>query len=351
VGKALHSGRLKEEPLGEFDNIICDEAHKVHSEVCRALHVELDPRQVRRLIGVTIPRANAGIEDWRKWADRAADELALFSSEIRRNLSTEGFTSTAADTAKQLRRISEQLDAIRLMDDAVITKQAGRDGVERIIFNVVWARSSCAPLLYRGIERRLFMSATARPEDMELCDAPGTFTEYDSDFPVDSRPVWFWHGSPEVRVRYGMSADDERMWISRIDAILRTRAVDLERKGIIHCVSYDRMRAILEHSRYRDLFITHESGDAKYAVDELRAASGAAVLLSPAVQTAWISPTTTAGSSSSPSSLPIHAQRRHAAPQVRACRVGWIRDGMHPGAVHRSREPAPRRLVRDRHHR
>jgi len=286
-GKSLRRGSLKEEPLGEFAAIICDEAHELHEELCRALTATLDPAMLMRLAGVALPRKAADHRDWKRWAGSAQSAVARTANDLRRNIAFGGLTSASASTSRDLRNLGDQLDSIVLMDEAVVTRERNRAGAECVVFRPVWASGSAGDLVYRAIPRRIFMSATIRPEHMRLCGAEGEFHEYPSDFPLAQRPIWLWHAEPAVKVRFGMGEGEERIWLSRIDAVLRTRMIDLGYKGIIHSVSYDRMRAILNGSRYRDRIITHRnSDDLPAALEELRSRDEGCVLLSPSVATA-----------------------------------------------------------------
>lgn len=111
------------------------------------------------------------------------------------------------------------------------------------------------------------------------------FLEYPSTFPVEHRPVYIWDARPRVMVDHRMSYADERIWISRIDAIIRSRAAELDRSGIVHSVSYARAKRIMELSRFRDRMIWHDdsSGSTKAIAEFERQAGKGAVLVSPSV--------------------------------------------------------------------
>jgi len=111
------------------------------------------------------------------------------------------------------------------------------------------------------------------------------FLEYPSTFPVERRPVYFWDASPRIMVDHRMSMVDERIWISRIDAIIRSRAQELGRCGIIQSVSYSRARRIMQMSRFADRMIWHDdSSGSERAIEEFKAQAGkGAVLISPSM--------------------------------------------------------------------
>jgi ATP-dependent DNA helicase DinG len=84
-----------------------------------------------------------------------------------------------------------------------------------------------------------------------------------------------------------MSPSDELLWLSRIDAVIRSRAVECRRNVLVQSVSYARAKLIMSLSRYRDRFIWHDTARDSGAALELfrqRAGTGA-VLISPSMDT------------------------------------------------------------------
>ena len=108
---------------------------------------------------------------------------------------------------------------------------------------------------------------------------------YPSRFPVSRRPVRVLLPFPEIRVDHRMSADDEDLWLRRNDNLIGDR-LELGRKGIIHCVSYQRSRRILEASKWSSSIIWHRnSADKQDAIQRYREAEEPCVLLSPGITT------------------------------------------------------------------
>lgn len=109
--------------------------------------------------------------------------------------------------------------------------------------------------------------------------------EYPSPFPLSHRPVTFWDARPRIFVDHRMSPSDEQLWMSRVDAVIRTRAVELHRNVLIHSVSYARAKSIMALSRYRDRMIWHDdSNGSRDAVAEFKQRAGTgAVLVSPSM--------------------------------------------------------------------
>jgi Rad3-related DNA helicase len=85
-----------------------------------------------------------------------------------------------------------------------------------------------------------------------------------------------------VALTYRSSDAVLKLWLARIDNIIRRR---LDRKGIIHCVSYARRDLIIRNSRYKDLMLTHDSGEQAVAVEKFKSADPPRIFLSPSATT------------------------------------------------------------------
>jgi Rad3-related DNA helicase len=75
-----------------------------------------------------------------------------------------------------------------------------------------------------------------------------------------------------------------RTWLQRIDQIIGPR---LNRKGIIHTVSYKRAQLVLENSEYRTNMMSHNSKNTKNVVEAFKKSDPPAILVSPSMDTGW----------------------------------------------------------------
>lgn len=271
-------------PLGAFDRIFCDEAHDLADEVCRALRVDLDPIEARGITGQVALAQGASTEDWASWAGGNLDMISQLESEARRDVSRLGLTSSTLAVTRKLTKVRQQLEVIAQMDDWVITRSQAKGGGDRVIFRPVWPKDRCEDLVYVGAPSVVLASATLHEKELVYAGIPKgqyEYVEYPSTFPLSRRPVYIWQGSPDIRVDFRMSDSDERIWISRIDSIIRTRAEELGRNGLIHCVSYARMKRIMQLSRYASRMIVYTNAEeADAAVRRFKdAGEGAGVVL------------------------------------------------------------------------
>jgi Rad3-related DNA helicase len=108
-----------------------------------------------------------------------------------------------------------------------------------------------------------------------------SWLEVGSYFPPQNTPIWH---IPTARINYRTDDYGTTIWQSRIDQIIQRR---LDRKGIIFTVSYDRARLLLSRSRFKDIMLTHSTGDVSLVVNRFKAMKPPAVLVSPTVTTGW----------------------------------------------------------------
>src|SRR5438552_1565175 len=176
---------------------------------------------------------------------------------------------------KQLIGMLEELN--RRCGDWVIAS-----GAKGVPLSPLWPAPYAQGSLFLGIPRVMLTSATVRPRTLSLLGIQSEEVEIEdcpSTFPVQNRLVTH---IPTVRLNHRSSETDVLLWVMRMDQIIGRR---LDRKGIIHTVSYDRARLILERSQYKDLMLTHRAGGVAYAVSQFKRAKAPSVLVSPSVTT------------------------------------------------------------------
>jgi Rad3-related DNA helicase len=168
-----------------------------------------------------------------------------------------------------------------LPDDWVID-----EGEKFYQFSPLWPGRRASGALFRQIPKIVLMSGTIRPKTIELLGVDRTeyeFFEYESPFDPERSPVYW---VPTVRVDNRISAEQETLWLRRMDQIIRTRQ---DRKGIIHAVSYRRAKYIMSQSEFRSRMVTHskDSGSAAASVERFKASAEPLILVSPSVTTGY----------------------------------------------------------------
>lgn len=272
------------EPYPPIDTLILDEAHAAPDELADFLSCTITKDQVRRFLSNYEPPINRG---WRLWAK---DRILHLEGEI------EGHWKPRARANKSARKEfrSARLLLLRLQTlaqapdekDWVVEKARTYKGDHYFRFDPTWP-GPYSEQLFRKTPKVILVSATLRPKTLSLLNIKEEdyeFRETASTFPIVRRPVIFFVGKPRVALTYRSNDSVLRMWITRIDNIIRRR---LDRKGILHCVSYVRRDFLLRNSRYSDRFIIHDSGQQGEAVARFKASppSEGKIFLSPSATT------------------------------------------------------------------
>lgn len=273
-------------PLGKRGRLVLDEAHASVDELGDYLAVEIGHWEIEGVLGRNFPESQA-MEGWRTWArhlaseceqhhERLGNEIRLGVSNNRRSLSR----------LRELRDLGRRLDAIAKTSgqDWVMEEARDRRGRRVVRFDPVWPGAYAESSLFLNVPKVVLTSATIRPKTLELLGVPEgsyEFLEYPSSFDVHLRPfIWV----PTVRARHDMDPSHARMWVAKIDAILRTRG---DRKGIIHTVSYARRDYVLRYSEFARHMLTHDTGGIQRTVEAFRESGPGTVLLSPSVGTGF----------------------------------------------------------------
>lgn len=268
---AFYLARDEEVGIGESELLVCDEAHAALDEVTARQTLALSGRVLHTLRrhGCNAPpldepdRRSPEWEDWVGSADLAAHRVAMDYTGSRRTY---------------YRRLRQQLKTFR---EATSKKWVlGCDHHGGFSWSPLWPDMNA---LWRNAETVLLVSATLTPKHLDLFGIKEgdreELSSYRSPFPRARRPIYY---LPTVRVTWRSTPEELAYWVQRMDQIIGKR---LDRKGLIHTVSYERARYIYEHSKYRRHMLIHESGQSRQAVEAFRSMPAPAILLSPAVST------------------------------------------------------------------
>ena len=271
-------------PLGEFDLLVLDEADAAFSEVCSAVRIELSHYDIRTLLQLHELEPTASVEDWRAWgADayvKCGAKLDEYNREIRRD--PEVIDSALISELKKLRLLSATFDMLTDLQGDWVIGLANRGSVTT--FDPVWPAAYCEQLLYRRIPRIVLMSATLDRKTMSLLgvDEKADFWRYPSSFPVARRPIYIAPCCPRVDRNMTPGSYEEQLWVQRIDSCIDDR---LDRKGIIHTVSYERAYRLRQLSRHKSLMITHGRDNTRETVEAFKSMPAPYILVSPSVTT------------------------------------------------------------------
>lgn len=271
---SFHLSRDEEVGVGESSLLICDEVHEALDEVTARQTLQLPGRTLHALRrqGCTVPpldEPNAHDLEWREWiqaAQLATQRLIASTIGARRSY------------YRQLRlQIRAFAESTRTGSDQWVL---GCDHHGGFSWAPLWPDMSA---LWRNADQVLLVSATLTKKHLDLFRLPKRevepMAEYPSPFPVARRPIYY---LPTVRMTWRVTNEEIDYWISRMDQLIGER---LDRKGLIHAVSYERARLICARSKYRRYMLTHEAGQSRAAVEAFRAMDAPCIFVSPAVST------------------------------------------------------------------
>ena len=276
--------------MGAFDMLILDEAHGADDEVCAAASLDITFAEANK-IGHRLPHEEAGMPAWVEWAEEVAkiatDRLKDLKADVDVEKRTRGKVHPA--TAKDLKFWTVVGDKCKVILETALDSLDGKAPPEWSVSRTrdgyhlepIWAYQYTEKLLFRGIPKIILVSATMVPKTMSLLGIPkqeADYYEYPSSFPPKSSPVYLFGAA---KIDHRTDSDQLQIWMSRIDNVIRHR---LDRKGIIHCVSYDRGKYIKEHSEWYNYLVFPENGrETRKCIDIFNASEAPRYLISPAI--------------------------------------------------------------------
>lgn len=243
--------------MGQADRLIVDEAHALPDELMKANRIEIYRHE---LMGFR-PR---NLESFRLWGASREQELRTR-------------TQSEDERVKHIARVEKyrQLQQIDVKTWAYDKTKLGGYVIEPTVPRLLF------PSLADPSTAMVYLSATITPNTLQLLDVDRSDIEYlqlDSTFPVERRPVYL---LKTVRVQYNMSAAALDYWLGAIDRIIKRR---LDRKGIIHAVSYARQQQIVRASKYARYMIAPRPTELARALEDFRTAPPGTILVSPSIE-------------------------------------------------------------------
>lgn len=266
---------LSNEPdvLGKFDMLVLDEAHASVQHLLDGMGVHISKKESDMFLPWV---AKDNPDDCLKWGldlcdmvDERVKGLHLVSGEL-----VYEDERSVIDFLKKVR----QLKTMRRDNMAVDRSD------KTVAFDPIWPAGMGEPYLFRGIDKVVLTSATVTMKTAELLgmdQGEVAYDEYPSTFPLHRRPVYY---IPTVRVDHRIDNVGYKLWVTRIDQIIRSR---FQHKGVIHTVSYDRKNRVMNSSEHSDIMVTHDSRNTLKVVERFKEMDPPAVLLSPSMVTGW----------------------------------------------------------------
>lgn len=269
------------EGLGDFDCLILDEAHDADKELEAFLTLEITIDDVHALHTKLLKTTD--VSSWRDWANHHRGPLAS-KVELR-----ELHPPQDPDAAKELRAMKSILGKLQRLGDIDPLAWILDLGPLSAKFAPTRVSTYAEEFLFRHIPHVILMSATMTKKTTQLLGIPPddlAFWECPSRFPLERRPIISVNTSPSVRVDARMSDDTKYMWLRRIDRLIEPR-LELNRKGIIHTVSYQRAKDLLANSEHRAWMLVHDAANTRDTIQRFKQMDGPWILVSPSIVTGY----------------------------------------------------------------
>lgn len=272
------------EGLGDVDILVMDEAQDAADTLCSTVGFHLTRTDIRRVIDEPLPTDVSDINEWHEWACKILPDLNAQIVALDGEMKTQP-TVTLSRQLRNARRLATGLTRFTQRSSPWVVEVV-KTGDGGFRFDPVWPDQYAESFLFRRIDQIALFSSTiteATFDNLGIASSDRTLLDIPSDFPVVNSPVII---NPKVRVNYRMTEEAIRTWVSIMDDIIERR---LDRKGIIHTISYDRAQNIVSRSRFGARMISHRPGSDNLhrAIEEFRGSGPGVVLVSPVVTTGY----------------------------------------------------------------
>lgn len=270
-----------------IEMLVLDEAHDAPDQLADFVGTVIEYR------GVVAAKVEwPGGEDWDRWklwagetVEKLSGRIDFAKKQIREGKGNPTLMKEVMRWNGVMREATKIANAVGewVVEEYKNDWEAKEKG-PRVRFDPLWPREYAESAMFRGVGKVVLVSATVRPKTAELLGiSPSelTFVEFPSSFPLARRPVIH---VPTVQLSFRSSDQHLMWWLRQIDAIIEERG---DRKGVIHTVSYERAKLILENSRHSQRMLSHTSKTRAQVVEDFKKSNGPLILVSPSVDTGY----------------------------------------------------------------
>jgi len=267
--------------VGEFSKkslVVIDEADRLESELMRFIEVTISQRTLDYL-QVGLPKYKTKFESWKEWAMEC---LPVIDARIK--FLERSFEDFLKGSKPQFRLYS-LLTGLRWKMELFVKKVDKNwvfiDRGASWIFKPVWIREFCKDYLFRHAQKFIFMSATIlSPSNLAyvlgLNREDWDYISIPSQFDVDTRKVYY---LPTANIIRKSREEEMPKLIPVIGKILKERP---DKKGLIHTVSYQNARYLMDHLKDSRLII-HDSNDRSSMLQRFIRSDYPLVIISPSM--------------------------------------------------------------------
>lgn len=269
--------------IGEFGLLMLDEGHDAPDEISNQMTTSFSERELD-MLDASWPTIPISLPQWKEWAIENAPRASTRYERLYQ-LSGMNVDTRTVKEIKAWSSLTAKLSTLSAMKGAwAVEQRLVRGQVDGYKLQPIWPYTYAEEVLFRGVGKVVIVSATLSRKTLQLLGIQNQdvdFYEYPSEFPADRCPVY---SLPTVAMNHKSTSDDFQVLVDRVDEIIEGR---LDRKGMIHGVSYIRARDIAATSRFGKYMITHQSGETQDAVKVFMESPAPAILVSPSITTGY----------------------------------------------------------------
>ena len=260
--------------LGKYSLMILDEAHSAPDHLTSHMEVNLRRSNVEER-KLNLDKIPSNHDSMRTWAIGLLEEIDY----MIRSMKEGGRDSNRRSIIKLLSLKSKMQRLSNMRNDWV-----WEDDGDCVTLSPVWPSPYSEAKLFMGVPKVLFTSATCIPKTANMLGVENDnlhVEEYPHSFPLRNRMLYH---IPTIRLNFRTGKMEMRQWTSRIDQIIRGR---LDRKGIIHTISYGRRDTVMIGSRFNSHMVSHKRRDTEAVVRKFKMSEPPLILVSPSMSTGW----------------------------------------------------------------
>jgi ATP-dependent DNA helicase DinG len=251
--------------------LIMDEAHAAPDHLSDFMSAEIDLEWIGEVLGKEQPVP----DDWGDWVSSMYPVVGLL---IEQGLKHPDMN---LKRLRQLYKVKRTLDNLYRIRKSPLVVEKVKDKYQIDPLTLI---RYAEPYLFMGTPFVHLTSATVTrytAKTLGISNGDYWIGDYPSPFPVANRRVIY---SPAVKVDRNITEGERLLWLARMDNIIKPR---LNRKGIIHTVSYDRAWQIIRGSNYGKYGIVHDAYNTNMKVQAFKHRKAPAFLVSPSMSTGW----------------------------------------------------------------
>lgn len=269
--------------MSHFQQVIFDEGHDAPDALARAMQVQLNQSEIEEGLKIDFLRfpASTDMSNWKPWAQnaRAIAEIAMIAAGAR----IAGQSDPKPSWVRHFTHMRNLCRRLAILSNARADDWVVDEAERGYQFDPIRPGRYAESALLLRIPKIIVVSATLRPKTLYMIGVGrdnSQFTEFDSDFDPKRCPIYY---IPTMRV--DSRAEDLGMLWLRLDQIIAKRR---DRKGIVHTVSYDRQREIMDRSRFRGSMLVNLRGEPATAmIEQFKNSGPGTMLVSPSVGTGY----------------------------------------------------------------